>query len=234
MRTIVVIPTYNERGNVAPLVQTLSGLGLNIEILFVDDNSPDGTGALLDEIAEQSPLVSVMHRPEKLGLGSAYITGFQVALARKPDCIIQMDADLSHDPKDIPRLLSAVESHDLVTGSRYIPGGGVVRWPIHRLALSYLANLYVRWVTGIKIRDCTAGFKCFRRSVLEGIPLDRVVSNGYAFQIEMAYRVWKEGCRVKEVPITFWERTSGRSKLSGKVIWEAILLPWKIRLGRIR
>jgi len=219
---------------VARLAQDVLSYGLDVEILFVDDNSPDGTGQLLDELAKQFPAVSVIHRSGKLGLGTAYITAYKAALARKPDYILQMDADLSHDPKDISRMLETAEHFDLVIGSRYVQGGRIVHWPIHRLLLSYLANLYVRWITGIKIIDCTSGFKCFKRSVLERIPLAQVVSNGYAFQIEMVYRTLKEGFRVGEVPIVFWDRTAGKSKLSGKIIWEAVLLPWRIRAGLVR
>ena len=234
MKAIVVIPTYDERENVARLVEEILGLDLDLDILFVDDNSPDGTGKLLDEIAKQSPAVSVIHRSEKLGLGTAYIAGYRAALARNPDYVLQMDADLSHDPKDIPKLLAQAETDDLVIGSRYIRGVSVVQWSIGRLLLSYMANLYVRSITGIKTKDSTSGFRCFRRAVLEGVHLTQVVSNGYAFQIEMVYRVLKEGFRVREVPIVFWGRTSGRSKLSRRIIREAILLPWKIRLGLVR
>lgn len=234
MKAIVIVPTYNERGNVTRLVEGILGLGLNLGILFVDDNSPDGTGELLDEIAQQSPAVSVVHRSEKLGLGTAYLTGYQAALTRNPDYIFQMDADLSHNPKDIPKLLAAAETQDLVIGSRYVPEGGIAHWSMGRLLLSYFANLYVRWMTGMKIRDCTSGFRCFKKSVLERVQLDRVVSNGYAFQIEMVYRTLREGFRVGEIPIIFLGRSTGKSKLSGKVIREAFFLPWKIRLGLIR
>jgi dolichol-phosphate mannosyltransferase len=234
MKAIVIIPTYNEKGNVPALVKDVLGLGLDLDLLFVDDHSPDGTGQLLDEIAKESPSVSVIHRSKKLGLGTAYLAGYQVALARHPDYILQMDADLSHDPRAIPKLIEAAEADDLVIGSRYVPEGGIAHWPTGRLLLSYCANLYVRWVTGMKIRDCTSGFRCFKAAVLERIRLDRVISNGYAFQIEMVYRVLRAGRRVGEVPIIFQGRSTGKSKLSGKVIREAILLPWKIRLGLIR
>jgi dolichol-phosphate mannosyltransferase len=234
MKAIVIIPTYNERGNVQKLVKELLGLGLDVDLLFVDDHSPDGTGELLDEIALQNPAVSVIHRPGKLGLGTAYLTGYQAALARNPDYILQMDADLSHDPRDIPKLIAAAERDDLVIGSRYVRGGGIAHWSMGRLLLSYCANLYVRLMTGLKIRDSTSGFRCFNRSVLERIGLDRVDSNGYAFQIEMAYRTLSEGFRIVEVPIIFLGRSTGKSKLSRKIIWEALFLPWKILLGLIR
>lgn len=234
MKSIVVIPTYNEKGNVTRLVEEIMVLGIDPDILFIDDNSPDGTGELLDEMAKQYPAVSVIHRPEKLGLGSAYITGYQAALKRKPDYVIQMDADFSHDPKDIPKLLEAAETYDLVIGSRYIEGISVVNWSFRRLFLSFMANHYVRLITGMKIKDSTSGFRCFKRPVLERIHLDQVISNGYAFQIEMVYRVLREGFRVCEIPIIFWGRASGKSKLSGKVIREAVLLPWKIKFKLVR
>jgi dolichol-phosphate mannosyltransferase len=234
MKAIVIIPTYNERGNVPRLVKEVLGLGLDLDLLFVDDHSPDGTGELLDEIALQCPAVSVIHRPGKLGLGTAYLTGYRAALARNPEYIFQMDADLSHDPMCIPKLLAAAESHDLVIGSRYIREGGIAHWSMGRLLLSYCANLYVRLMTGMNVHDCTSGFRCFKKSILERIPLDRVISNGYAFQIEMAYRVLRAGHRVGEVPIIFQGRSTGKSKLSRKIIWEALFLPWKIWTGLIR
>ncbi len=231
MRVLVIIPTYNERGNIQSLVPQVLALDPTISILIVDDNSPDGTGEVSEELAASTGRVHVLHRPGKLGLGSAYRDGFRWALARpETEYVFEMDADFSHDPKYVPELLRAAqEGADLVVGSRYLDGINVVNWPLQRLILSYVANLYARIVTGLPIRDATGGFKCFRRRVLEAIDLDAVRSDGYGFQIEMNFHSWKRGFRIREVPIVFVDRHSGTSKMSRRIIYEAFWLVWKLR-----
>ena len=229
MNAIVVVPTYNERNNVPVLVKEISDLGLDIDILFVDDNSPDGTGKLIDDLVRENTRIHVVHQDKKMGLGTAYQKGFEEALKFEVKYIIQMDADLSHDPKAIPQLLDGMDRSDLVIGSRYIEGISVVNWTMRRLLLSYAANIYVRWITGLKVNDSTSGFKCFKRNVLESIDLNKVRSNGYAFQIEMNCRVQQKGYKISEIPIIFWGRNSGQSKLSGSVVLEAVLGVWKFR-----
>lgn len=232
MTAIVVVPTYNEASNIAPLVKKIISLNLDIGVLIVDDNSPDGTGEIADGLASQYSQVSVIHRLKKQGLGRAYIEGFQWAIRQKADYIIEMDADFSHNPERIPEFLKYIKDYDLVIGSRYFNGlVSVINWPIKRLILSLTANNYTRFVTGLKIHDCTGGFKCFRREVLENIDLDRITSNGYGFQIEMNFRAQKLGYRICEIPIIFTERHSGTSKMSRKIVWEALFLVWKLRLG---
>jgi dolichol-phosphate mannosyltransferase len=203
-RALVVIPTYNEAGNVGSIVPLVLAQDPRLEVLVVDDNSPDGTGQLADDLAAQEPRLHVLHREGKLGLGTAYLTGFGWALARGYDYVFEMDADFSHDPQHLKQFLKEIEGADLVLGSRYLGGRvTVVNWPITRLLLSYGANLYARWVTGLRVWDLTGGFKCFRRRVLEAIDLPRVRSNGYAFQIEMSVRAWRKGFTLKEIPIVF-------------------------------
>jgi dolichol-phosphate mannosyltransferase len=231
VKVLVIIPTYNERGNIQSLVPQVLALDPAISILIVDDNSPDGTGEVAEELAASTGRVHVLHRPGKLGLGSAYRDGFRWALARPEiEYVFEMDADFSHDPKYVPELLRAAEDDaDLVVGSRYLDGINVVNWPLQRLILSYVANLYARIVTGLPIRDATGGFKCFRRRVLEAIDLDAVRSDGYGFQIEMNFHSWKRGFRIREVPIVFVDRHSGTSKMSRRIIYEAFWLVWKLR-----
>ena len=229
-KALVVIPTYNERENVAQLVAALAAADPALHLLFVDDNSPDGTGRLVDEIVARDPRVHVLHRPGKQGLGRAYLAGFQWALAQGYDFICEMDADFSHSPADVPRLVAAAQDADLVLGTRYKDGIRVINWPLSRLILSKGAALYTRIVTGMPFTDPTGGFKCFRRAVLENIGLETVRSNGYSFQIEMTHRAWLGGFRVAEVPIVFEERRSGTSKMSGHIVREAVLMVVKIYL----
>ncbi len=233
MKTIVVIPTYNERDNVVRLAAEVLAQHPSIHILFVDDNSPDGTGELVDELAARNERIMVMHRSGKLGLGSAYRAGFKVALDSGADYLIEMDADFSHDPTILPVFIETIQQCDLVIGSRYLNGVSVVNWPIRRLMLSVFASLYTRVITGLPVKDCTSGFKCFRRSTIEAIDLDSVRSDGYSFQIEMNYRCMEKGFRIVEVPIIFIDRHAGSSKMSKKIVREAILLVWKLKLGTL-
>lgn len=225
---VVVIPTYNEKDNVQPLVQAIEHACADVDILFVDDNSPDGTGALIDELVGNDPRVHVLHRPHKQGLGRAYVAGFQWALATGYQFMCEMDADFSHDPNDLPRLLAAAKTADLAIGSRYIDGVRVMNWPMNRLLLSKGAALYTRIITGLPVHDPTGGFKCFRRALLETIDLDAIRSNGYSFQIEMNHTAWQLGFRITEVPIVFVERRVGISKMNKKIINEARWMVWKL------
>jgi dolichol-phosphate mannosyltransferase len=229
-RYLVVIPTYNERANLPHIVPAVLAQDRRLEVLVVDDNSPDGTGTLADEMAAADPRVHVLHRTAKQGLGKAYIAGFKWALARDYELILEMDADFSHDPKFVPQLLAAAQDADLVLGSRYKQGVNVINWPISRLLLSLGANQYARAVTGLPLSDSTGGFKCFHRRVLEAIDLDHVQSNGYAFQIEMTYRAWRKGFKLAEVPIVFTDRVEGQSKMSKRIVREAIWMVWWLRL----
>ncbi len=233
MKTIIVTPTYNERSNIKDLIQIVFSIDPNYHLLIVDDNSPDGTADIVEEMSITYPNLHLKKRQGKLGLGTAYCAGFKLALEKGFDTIIQIDADLSHNPKDIPRLIDKLDKYDLVIGSRYFDGVSVVRWPIRRLILSYGANLYTRIVTGLPVRDATGGFKCWRKEVLENISLEEVHSEGYSFQIEMTFRAWLKGFKVTEVPIIFIERSSGQSKMSKRIIYEAILMVWRLRLWKI-
>ncbi len=229
-RALVIVPTYNERFNIARLIPAVLAQDPSLEILVVDDGSPDGTGAIVDAIAATNPRVNVIHRAGKLGLGTAYIAGFRWALERKYDLVFEMDADFSHNPERLPEFLEAIKEADVVLGSRYQDGHvNVVNWPMSRLFLSYGANVYARFVTGLPIFDTTGGFKCFRRNVLESIDLNSVKSNGYAFQIEMSFRAWKRGFRLFEIPIIFVDRTEGVSKMSKKIVREAVWMVWRLR-----
>jgi len=237
-RALVIVPTYNERFNIARLIPAILAQDPSLEVLVVDDASPDGTGAIVDSIAANNPRVNVIHREGKLGLGTAYIEGFRWALERKYDLVFEMDADFSHNPERLPEFLQAIKEADLVLGSRYQDGHvNVVNWPMSRLFLSYGANVYARAVTGLPIFDTTGGFKCFRRNVLESIDLNSVKSNGYAFQIEMSFRAWKRGFRLVEIPIIFVDRTEGVSKMSKKIVREAVWMVWRLRwwglIGRV-
>jgi len=229
-RILVIIPTYNEIENIECLIQVLLGIHQMLEILIVDDASPDGTGDLVEQIGARESRVHLLRRSRKLGLGSAYVEGFRFALSRSYTYIFEMDADFSHDPYDILRFLDAIEEADLVLGSRYIHGITVVDWPLSRLLLSYFGNLYDRLITGMPIRDTTGGFKCFRRQVLEVLDLDRVSSEGYSFQIEITFKVWKKRFRVVEIPILFRDRTRGKSKMSFKINREAVWTVWKLKI----
>ncbi len=229
-RALVIVPTYNERDNVARLVEQVLAQDERIDMLIVDDGSPDGTGAIANEVAEQNSRVHVLHRPHKMGLGTAYLTGFKWALERHYEFVFEMDADFSHDPAHLPQFFDAATNADLVLGSRYREGRvTVVNWPMARLFLSYMANIYARAVTGLPLYDGTGGFKCFRRKVLEAIDLNAVKSNGYAFQIEMSFRAWHKGFRLVEIPIVFVDRTEGHSKMSNKIIREAVWMVWRLR-----
>lgn len=233
-RALVIIPTYNESRNVKRIIESSLEQDPRVQVLVVDDGSPDGTGDIADGIAAVNPRVHVLHRAGKLGLGTAYVAGFRWALEHRFDFIFEMDADFSHDPAHIPQFLKAAEHADLVLGSRYRNGKvTVVNWPIARLMLSYGANMYARAVTGLRLWDSTGGFKCFRREVLEAIDLEEVHSNGYAFQIEMSFRAWKRGFRIVEIPIVFTDRTEGESKMSRKIMWEAIWMVWRLRWSSI-
>jgi dolichol-phosphate mannosyltransferase len=229
-RALVIVPTYNERFNIARLIPAVLAQDPSLEILVVDDASPDGTGGVVDAIAANNDRVYILHREGKLGLGTAYIAGFQWALDRKYDLIFEMDADFSHNPERLPEFLESVKTADVVLGSRYQGGRvNVVNWPMSRLFLSYAANIYARGVTGLPVSDTTGGFKCFRRNVLESIDLNSVKSNGYAFQIEMSFRAWKRGFRLVEIPIIFVDRTEGESKMSKKIVREAVWMVWRLR-----
>ncbi len=232
-KTLIVIPTYNEKDNLPSLLEILMGFPDPLEVLIVDDGSPDGTGDIAEEWTQKSPRVHLMRRPGKMGLGSAYVAGFRWALERDYERIFEMDADFSHDPKYVPQMLEKSMEADLVIGSRYLTGVNVVNWPMSRLLLSYFANKYARFVSGLPIKDCTAGFKCFRREALQAVNLDGIASGGYSFQIEMNFKVWKKGFRLAEVPIVFVDRRAGVSKMSGKIIREALLLVVRLRLGRL-
>ena len=236
-RFLVILPTYNESQNLAQIVPGILEQDSRLEVLVVDDNSPDGTGQLADQLVTAFARVHVLHREHKEGLGKAYLAGFRWGLDRKFDRLLEMDADFSHDPKFLPTLLAAADSADLVLGSRYKSGVNVINWPMSRLLLSYFANIYVRWVTGLPLTDATGGFKCFRREVLEALPLERIRSNGYAFQIEMSFRAWRKKYRLVEVPIVFTDRVEGTSKMSKAIVREAVWMVWWLwiadRIGRL-
>jgi dolichol-phosphate mannosyltransferase len=228
---MVCLPTYNERENLEPMLRALDGvLGPDDRVLVIDDDSPDGTGELADRLAAELGFLDVLHRPEKEGLGPAYLAGFRLALDAGAELIVEIDCDFSHDPLDLPRLLTAADEADVVLGSRYVPGGGIENWGLVRRAISAGGSLYARLLLGVPVRDLTGGFKVFRRAVLEAIPLDRVRSRGYAFQIELTYRALRRGFRVVEVPIRFADRAVGGSKMSRAIVLEAI---WKVPLLRL-
>ena len=227
-KSLVVIPTYNEKENVADVIQAVFTHCPETHILFVDDNSPDGTGRILDQRSSEDSRIHVLHRQDKQGLGRAYIAGFKWAIEKDYEFIFEMDADLSHNPADLPRLLEVIQGADLVLGSRYIHGIRVINWPLNRLILSKGASCYVRWITGMPFTDPTGGFKCYRRAVLETIDLDKITSNGYSFQIEMTHQAWMKGFVIYDVPITFEERRSGHSKMSSEIVREALWMVWKL------
>jgi len=230
LKTLVIFPTYNEKQNILAIIEAVFGQNIEgLDILVVDDNSPDGTGDLVAAQAGREPRLHLLRRDKKMGLGTAYVAGFRYALARDYERIIEMDADFSHDPKDLSRLLAASAASDIVIGSRYITGVNVVNWPLKRLLLSMFASYYTRSITGLPLRDCTAGFKCFRREVLETIELDRIQSDGYSFQIEMNFRAWVKGFRILEIPIIFVDRAAGTSKMSKRILREAIWMVWKLK-----
>ena len=233
MKTLIISPTYNERKNIEQLVDMVIGENPELHLLVVDDNSPDGTAEKVKKLQAKYKNLYLETRPKKSGLGTAYIFGFKWALEKKYDNIIQMDADLSHNPKDLPRMVNNLQKYDLVIGSRYINGISVVNWPLRRLMLSYGANAYSRVITGMPIMDGTGGFKAWRSSVLSSIDLDSVKSQGYSFQIEMNFRAWVKKFNIKEIPIIFSDRTIGQSKMSKTIVYEAIFMVWRLRIWKI-
>ncbi|HDT14962.1 MAG TPA: polyprenol monophosphomannose synthase [Firmicutes bacterium] len=233
MKVLAVIPTYNEKENIKKMIAMIKKTVKDIDILVVDDNSPDGTANAVKREAKKHKGIKLMQRPEKKGLGTAYVEGFKYAIEKKYDLIFEMDADFSHDPAYMPEFIKKMKKYDLVIGSRYINGVSVVNWPIRRLMLSKFASRYVRMITGMPFTDCTSGFKCFKRKVLEAVDLDRIDSDGYSFQVEMHYKAWKNGFEIGEHPIIFVDRHAGTSKMSREVILEAVIMPWKLRF-RIR
>jgi len=233
VRAMVIVPTYNELDNVKTLIPKILASGPTTEVVVVDDNSPDGTGEWVEKMSDQIPRLHCLRRPGKLGLGSAYRDGFRYALEHGADLIFEMDADLSHDPEELPNFIEAAKTADLVLGSRYLRGVTVVNWPLRRLMLSYTANLISRIVTGLPLKDATGGFKCFRRRVLESIDLDRIRSDGYSFQIEVSFHAWRRGFRIVEIPILFVDRRVGISKMNRKIIFEAIIMIWHLCFIRL-
>ncbi|HTT67037.1 MAG TPA: polyprenol monophosphomannose synthase [Gemmatimonadales bacterium] len=229
-RALVIIPTYDERENLPKIVPQILQQDPRLEVLVVDDNSPDGTGKLAAALAAEDPRIHVLHRAGKLGLGTAYVAGFRWALEAGYDYVFEMDADFSHDPRHLPTFLAEIADADLVIGSRYLNRRvTVVNWPMSRLMLSYFANVYARRVTGLRLWDSTGGYKCYRKAVLAEIDLDQVRSNGYSFQIEMSFRAWRKGFRIREITITFSDRSEGRSKMSGRIVREAVWMVWRLR-----
>jgi dolichol-phosphate mannosyltransferase len=233
-RALVCVPTYDEKENVVAIVEAVLAAAPDVDVLVIDDNSPDGTGRLADEIAAREPRVHVLHRAGKEGLGRAYLAGFAWALARGYGLVLEMDADFSHDPRYLPAMLEAAREADLVLGSRYVPGGGTVNWGVARKLISRGGSLYARTILGIPIRDLTGGFKCFRREVLQAIDLPTVECSGYAFQIELTYRTLRKGFRVREIPIVFVDRRVGHSKMSRRIVLEALRKVWSIRASGFR
>ena len=233
MRTLIISPTYNERKNIQSLIEQVFDLDSTYHLLIIDDNSPDGTAKKVEELQKEHSNLHLEIRPGKAGLGTAYLYGFQWALDKGYDSIVQIDADLSHDPNDIPRLLANLSNHELVIGSRYVEGVSVVNWPIRRLILSYGANYYSRFITGMPINDGTGGFKAWSASLLDKIKLNEVRSQGYSFQIEMNFRAWRLGASIKEEPIIFVDRTIGESKMSSTIMYEAIWMVWRLRIWKL-
>ena len=229
-KILIIIPTYNELENLPKLIPEVLSKNENIDILIVDDNSPDGTADFVQDEAKKNSRIKLIKREKKMGLGTAYIAGFKFALQNNYDYIFEMDADFSHNPKMIPKFLKEIKKYDLVLGSRYKEGVNVANWPMSRLMLSMFANIYSRVITGLPVHDATGGYKCFRKEVLGAINLDEVKSNGYAFQIEMTFKAWKKGFKIKELSIIFIDRVKGKSKMSRKIVREAIIMVWKLRL----
>ncbi len=232
MKTLIIIPTYNEIDNLRPLVEEIFSYAPETDLLVVDDNSPDGTGELADKIHIENPRVNVLHRPGKQGLGTAYIAGFKYAIEHNYDAAFEMDADFSHDPRYLPDFLKAIENADLVIGSRYIPGGDTPNWSFLRRLISGGGNIFARFMLGIPVHDCTAGYRCYRRQVLESIDLDTIQSQGYAFQVELAYRVMKQGFKIVETPIVFMDRRVGKSKMSRKIVIEGFTYVLEARFSK--
>jgi dolichol-phosphate mannosyltransferase len=230
MKCLVVIPTYNEKENIVELIKKILSVRKITDILVIDDNSPDGTGVIVEKISKTNKRVNCIRRSGKMGLGSAYVTGFKYALKKNYDYVFEMDADFSHNPEMIPLFLDRMRLYDVVIGSRYYKGISVINWSLRRLALSLLASFYVRIILGLPLNDNTAGYKCFSAKVLRSIDLDKVKSDGYSFQIEMNYKAFRNGFRLGELPIVFVDRHSGTSKMDGKIIMEALLIPWRLRI----
>ena len=233
MKALLIIPTYNEIANIKNIITASLAQSPDLYILVIDDNSPDGTAKAVKELMENEPHINLIERPKKMGLGSAYVQGFKYALKNDYDYILEMDADFSHNPADIPRLLEAARKYDLVIGSRYCQGVNIINWPFRRLLISYFASKYVRIITGMPVKDPTSGFKCFRRRVLEAIDLDSILSDGYAFQIEMNFRAWVKGFTIYEIPIVFTERRDGVSKMSRQIVWEAAWMVWRLQIMKL-
>lgn len=232
-QSLIIIPTYNEIDNIEKMIRTLFNLYPEISVLIIEDGSPDGTANVIKDLMKVHPKLAIIERVGKLGLGSAYIAGFKWALARDYQYIFEMDCDFSHDPNQIPDLLAAAANHDLVIGSRYKDGIRIINWPFRRLLLSYGASIYTRFITGIPVHDTTGGFKCFRRAALLSLDFDKVISNGYSFQLELNYKIWAKGFRLIEVPIIFYERRDGQSKMGGGIIIEAIFAVFRLRLKKL-
>ncbi|MEW6062043.1 MAG: polyprenol monophosphomannose synthase [Bacteroidota bacterium] len=232
-KALVIIPTYNEAQNVEKIITEVLQQADIVEVLIVDDNSPDGTADLVKKMMENNPRVHLIQREKKMGLGTAYVAGFKYAIQHQFDFVFEMDADFSHNPKEIPVMLSKMDGCDLLIGSRYVKGVNVVNWPMKRLMLSYSANIYTRLITGMPVHDATAGFKCYKRKVLESIDLDAIRSNGYAFQIETNFLAWKKGFVIKEMPIVFVDRRVGVSKMNKKIVYEAAFMVWKLKARSI-
>ena len=233
MKILIIIPTYNELENLPRLLPEVLSKDSNIDVLIIDDNSPDGTATFIENEIEKNNRIHLIKRASKQGLGTAYIAGFKYALQKDYQLIFEMDADFSHDPNEIPKFLKEIETADVVLGSRYKNGVNVINWPMRRLLLSWFANFYTRIITGMPLHDATGGFKCFKREVLEAINFEHVKSNGYAFQIEMNFKAWKKGFRIKEIPIIFVDRVKGNSKMSKKIVREAVFMVWKLRFKSI-
>jgi len=231
-KTLVIIPTFNEAENIVRIVPTVLSQNPSIDVLVVDDASPDGTASRVKTMKDHESRIHLLERPGKMGLGSAYVEGFRFALRNGYEFIFEMDADFSHSPIEIPNFLKRMNEYDLVIGSRYIDGIRILNWPIQRLFLSYAANVYSRFMTGMPLHDATGGYKCFRRTALEAVDLDSIRSNGYAFQIEINYKVWTRGFRIIEIPIVFLDRRIGDSKMSKDIVYEAFFMLWKLRFGR--
>lgn len=233
MKALVIIPTYNEKEGIEAIIRAVLDQKLGVDVLIVDDNSPDGTAKIVKDLQKSEPGLHIIERAGKLGLGTAYVAGFKYAIENGYDAVFEMDADFSHDPLTLPTFLEEIKTHDFVLGSRYINGISVVNWPLSRLMLSYFASYYTRFITGMPIKDPTGGFKCFRTSTLKAIDLDQVKSNGYSFQIEMNFKAWKKGFKYVEIPIIFVDRRAGHSKMSKAIIREAVWMVWKLRFKSI-
>lgn len=232
-KSLVIIPTFNELENIRRIIPAVLQQNESIDVLIVDDNSPDKTGDYVEQLSKENPRVKLIRREKKLGLGTAYIAGFKYAVVNNYDYVFEMDADFSHEPNEINNFLEAIKDADVVLGSRYINGVRVLNWPMRRLLLSYFASVYTRIITGLPVKDATGGFKCFRIDVLKAIDLDNIKSNGYSFQIEMTFKAYKKGFRIKEIPIVFLDRVKGKSKMSKKIVREAIFMVWKLRIRSI-